>query len=456
MKSVTGSVVKDQLFFMLGFGLMIGVIFPFFTLWLLHLPTDRVLTPLYFSMCILAGLIVGFCNYFIFRGVVFRFLSDLSAKMIQFQDKMEAYRQSSFPGESCRAEECYADASSRDILGKISAEFNNLIGAVVNFVEAERTTDLFLDKLKRSLKLEDVAGVVLEAFNEYFGGQGGFLLVLERGEFKLVKSQFLVMKKEQIDDSFWFDLLKQEKPLVVPEIERDAIHLHIGIGQLDPRHVALIPLKYQNENVGICGLISRESFKRDFASVESRNFIIQATPFIYNALIMKRLEVMAAIDELTGVLNRRFGLRRLNEEFERSKRYRIPLSVSMIDIDYFKKINDTYGHQAGDFVLKTMASIFSQNIRVSDLAIRYGGEEFLLVFNGASAVDAYQITEKLRSMVETLRLQYGAFDLKITFSAGVASFPSDKVSDLGSLIQQADAGLYKAKNTGRNRTIISG
>ncbi len=456
MKSITGSVVKDQVIFMLGFGLLMGLIFPFFTLWLLQLPASKVLTPLYFLMCVIAGLIVGFCNYLIFRGVAHRFLSELSSRMAFFQEKLEVCRAAPASAEIFQAEDCYADTFSKDILGEISADFNNLISTVVNFMEVERTTDIFLDKLKRSLKLEDVAGVILDTFSDYFGGQGSFLLVLERGEMNLVKSQFVEIKKDHLKENLWHELFRQEKPLIVSAIEGDAIHLNIGVAQIDPRYVALIPLKYQNENVGVCGLISMEPFKRDFVSLEARNFIQQATPFIYNALIMKRLEVMAAIDELTGVLNRRFGLRRLNEEFERSKRHRMPLSVAMVDIDHFKKINDTYGHQAGDFVLKTMASIFSQNVRVSDLVIRYGGEEFLLVFNGASAIDTYQIMEKLRIMVETLRLQYGAFDLKVTFSAGVASYPSEKVSDMGALIQQADAGLYKAKEMGRNRTIIAG
>ncbi len=453
MKSLTGSVVRDQLFFMLGFGLLIGLIFPFFSLWLLELPASRVLTPLYFSMCVLAGLIVGLCNYFIFRGVVYRFLSRLASRMQLFSEKLERHRNSPAEG-SCRVEDCLVDASSADILGKISGDFNNLISSVANFVEVGRKTDNFLDRLKRDLKLEEVAGVVLEAFSGYFGGQGSFLLVLERGELRLVKSQSVEINKEQIQEAYWLELLKQEQPVVVSGIEGDAIHLHIGVGLLDPRHIALIPLKYRNEEVGICGLLSREPFKRDFVAPEARNFIMQATPFIYNALIMKRLEVMAAIDELTGVLNRRFGLRRMTEEFERSKRYRMPLSVAMVDLDHFKKINDTYGHQAGDFVLKTLAGLFARNIRVSDLVIRFGGEEFLLVFNGASAVDAYQIMEKLRTKAETLRLQYGSFDLKITLSAGVASFPSDKVSDLPSLIHQADAALYKAKESGRNRTVI--
>jgi len=456
MKSITGSVIKDQSIYMLGFGLLMGLIFPFFTLILLKLPASKVLTPLYFSMCVIAGLIVGLINYLIFRGVVYKFLSSMAERMATFQKKLAAYHSTPASEQSCRAEECHIEASSTDILGKISEQFNSLIDSVVNFVEAEKNVDKFLDKLKRSLKLEDIADVILQAFSEYFGSQGSFLLVLERGEFQLVKTQGIDIQKEQIQDTFWRELLKQDKPLLIPKIESDSLHLHIGIGKIDPRHIALIPLKYQNQDIGVCGLISRQPFHRNFDSLEAGNFILQATPFIYNALIMKRLEVMAAIDELTGVLNRRFGLRRLNEEFERSKRYRMPLSVAMVDIDYFKKINDTYGHQAGDFILKTLANLLVQNIRVSDLVMRYGGEEFLLVFNGASAIDAYQIMDKLRAMAETMRLQYGSFDLKITFSSGISSYPSEKVNDVNGLIKQADAGLYRAKETGRNRIVISG
>ncbi len=455
MKTLTGSVIKDQSFIMLGFGLLMGVIFPFFTLWLLNLPAAKVLTPLYFSMCIVAGLIVGICNYLIFRSVVYKFLSNLASRMALFQKKLEFHQNAPDLEQSCRADDCFVDTSSTDILGQISGQFNSLISSVVHFVETERTTDRFLERLKRSLKLEDVAEIVLRTFSDYFGGQGSFLIVLERGEFRLVHSQAVEIDKDKIEDKFWQELLKRDNPLVVGEIEGDRIHLNIGIGKVDPRYIALIPLKYQNQEIGVCGLISREPFRQDFNSLESRNFILQATPFIYNAIIMKRLEVMAAIDELTGVLNRRFGLRRLNEEFERAKRYRLPISVAMVDIDHFKKINDTYGHQAGDFVLKTLANLFTQNIRVSDLVMRYGGEEFLLAFNGASAVDAYQIMEKLRAMAETMKLQYGAFELKITFSCGIASFPSEKVADVNSLIQQADAGLYRAKESGRNRIVLS-
>ena len=169
----------------------------------------------------------------------------------------------------------------------------------------------------------------------------------------------------------------------------------------------------------------------------------------------QKLQSLAVTDGLTGLHNHRAFQDYLEEQFQVAMRNKQPLALLLMDVDHFKHYNDTYGHQAGDFVLKTLAGVFTSNIRVSDLVIRFGGEEFLLVFNGASAVDAYQIMEKLRVNVETMRLQYGAFDFKVTFSAGVASFPSDKVSDLPNLIHQADSGLYKAKETGRNRTVIS-
>ncbi len=202
MKSITGSVIKDQSIYMLGFGLLMGLISPFFTLILLKLPSSEVLTPLYFSMCVIAGLVVGLINYLIFRGVVYKFLSAMAERIFFFQKRLAAYQSTPASEETYRAEECHIDASSTDILGEISEQFNNLIDSVVNFVEAERNVDKFLDRLKRSLKLEDIADVVLEAFSEYFGSQGSFLLVLERGEFRLVKTQGVDIQQGQIQDTF--------------------------------------------------------------------------------------------------------------------------------------------------------------------------------------------------------------------------------------------------------------
>ena len=106
--------------------------------------------------------------------------------------------------------------------------------------------------------------------------------------------------------------------------------------------------------------------------------------------------------------------------------------------------------------MKTLAELISQNIRVSDFVIRYGGEEFLVVVPGASSLDAMKILERLRQAVSTLAVHYGGYELHFTFSGGIATFPSDIIRDLGTLVQKADQAFYQAKKSGKNRVIIGG
>ncbi|HDS16038.1 MAG TPA: GGDEF domain-containing protein [Proteobacteria bacterium] len=169
---------------------------------------------------------------------------------------------------------------------------------------------------------------------------------------------------------------------------------------------------------------------------------------------MKKLETLAAIDELTGLLNRRYGMKRLYEEFEGSHRHQQILSVAMFDIDDFKQINDVYGHQAGDQVLREFADIIKEEIRVSEFALRYGGEEFMVVTPGASSNNCHRIMERLRRKVESLEVKFQKHNLKFTFSAGVAAYPEGMISNQPLLIQAADAALYQAKRQGKNKVVI--
>jgi diguanylate cyclase (GGDEF)-like protein len=138
-----------------------------------------------------------------------------------------------------------------------------------------------------------------------------------------------------------------------------------------------------------------------------------------------------------------------------STRHSIPLAVAMIDIDHFKKTNDTYGHQAGDFILRTLSESIRQNIRLSDFIVRYGGEEFIVAAPGASTMDCHKFMERIRTQVAALNVQYGSYDLKLTFSGGIAGFPSGSIRDVHALIQVADEALYKAKEQGRNTLVIA-
>jgi two-component system cell cycle response regulator len=165
----------------------------------------------------------------------------------------------------------------------------------------------------------------------------------------------------------------------------------------------------------------------------------------------KLLQEMANRDGLTGLYNHRYFHEQLSQDFLRAKRYHEDLSCVLLDIDYFKKFNDTYGHQTGDVVLKALAYVIERSIRDSDLAARYGGEEFALVLYHTNKSAAYEVAERLRQMVESHEVQHNDNLLRVTISAGIATFPHERVHDSKELIEYADQALYKAKENGRNR-----
>lgn len=160
-------------------------------------------------------------------------------------------------------------------------------------------------------------------------------------------------------------------------------------------------------------------------------------------------------DSLTSLNNRRYLDRHLQEEFDRATRYGRPFSVAMADIDDFKKYNDSYGHQAGDILLKDLARIMRKLARKTDMVIRYGGEEFLVVLPETDTQAARAFAEKIRAAIESYKfvLPDGTRSSKVTVSIGIAAFPEDGAT-VSDIISKADALLYDAKNRGKNRVAF--
>ena len=165
---------------------------------------------------------------------------------------------------------------------------------------------------------------------------------------------------------------------------------------------------------------------------------------------IKEVEALVEQDCLTGVFNRHRFDKVLHQERERASRYGTALSLIILDIDHFKKINDRYGHTVGDRVLIAAANYIRQHIRENDLLARWGGEEFAIVAPDSTLDSAGKLAEKLRADLEDLR---EVDDISITCSFGVAQFDGDE--DVDSLIRRADRALYQAKGEGRNRVVLS-
>jgi diguanylate cyclase (GGDEF)-like protein len=168
----------------------------------------------------------------------------------------------------------------------------------------------------------------------------------------------------------------------------------------------------------------------------------------------QQLQEISIHDYLTGLYNRRYLFDFLDKELNRAQRYKVCFSVMIFDIDFFKKINDTYGHQSGDLVLKAISDKATEMTRRTDLVARFGGEEFVMVMPHTGAKGAMTIAERLREAIEGMDIAVDGQTVKITISAGVATYqPHPEKMTIDEFIEKADKALYDAKSSGRNRVL---
>lgn len=241
-------------------------------------------------------------------------------------------------------------------------------------------------------------------------------------------------------------VVKHSQPLRIAEIDpRQLAFLSFGI-----RSVIAAPLLVGGNPIGVL-LVGKD--KVDYFGQEEMEFLEalagQTANAVRNAQVFKETEQFAIRDGLTGSYNYRYFAQHLADQAAEAVKNETALSLIMIDIDHFKKINDNYGHLVGDKVLKSLARLLERNTRETDLVARYGGEEFVIVLPGAKYEDAFRIAVKLRDSVERasfLARERESSSLKITVSLGVATYPTLAASE-HDLVNQADQSLYAAKET---------
>jgi diguanylate cyclase (GGDEF)-like protein len=227
----------------------------------------------------------------------------------------------------------------------------------------------------------------------------------------------------------------------------------------DPAYIILLTSRNQTIDI-VTGL---EEGANDYVTKPFNNVELQARVQVGKRMLglqqelnqaKEMLAFQASHDVLTGLLNRRAIMVALDKELSRSYRQQQSLCVVMCDIDFFKKINDNYGHLAGDYVIREVTQRISSELRPYDLVGRYGGEEFLLVFN-ASLQDAFKLLERIRLSIASMPFNYEKEILKVTISSGVTVYDSfDKEGNKQVLIDAADKALYEAKENGRNRVVV--
>ncbi len=225
--------------------------------------------------------------------------------------------------------------------------------------------------------------------------------------------------------------------------------------------IALLPLSHNMELIGSLNLAShhKKRFSQSSASDFLQRLAAIVTVCLGNVVNHERLKKLGLTDTLTGVNNRRFFDQRLSEEVGRAQRDSLVISCLYFDVDYFKKVNDTYGHNNGDTILREIASLIRMSLRTSDVLARYGGEEFAAILNSTDVEKAIEISERIRYSVESREFQLSDDKkINITISVGIATLHvgrySASVDSLGQdLVRRADQCLYEAKRNGRNQVI---
>ncbi|OWW19810.1 hypothetical protein AYR66_10155 [Noviherbaspirillum denitrificans] len=241
---------------------------------------------------------------------------------------------------------------------------------------------------------------------------------------------------------------------------KDALYCPHHHRDLAPgRAIVCLPLSAQGEIIGLMTveMPAREDEDKELAAGRvnlATALAEQLALALSNARLKEVLKLQSIIDPLTGLFNRRYMDETLSRELSRARRKACPLSLMMIDVDHFKSINDRYGHEAGDAVLRTVAEQVKASVRDGDLVCRFGGEELVVLMPECDIHDATARAEKLCAAVRSLRVSYGGHTIgPVTASFGVASYP-DRATDETSLIAAADKAMYRAKSAGRDRVVV--
>ena len=214
----------------------------------------------------------------------------------------------------------------------------------------------------------------------------------------------------------------------------------------------IIPLIFDKKLIGGICFYSRQDI--DYSSFRYFDIMISEMLAIFKMKYQyTEKEFMSVLDGLTGLYNRRQFEIGIEQEFNRTKRHPSEFSMAMLDIDFFKKVNDTYGHQYGDYVLKTVADLMKQSFRKTDLLYRYGGEELVMIMPETNIEGAVIPTQRLRRAVEDYDFDYNGVKAKITVSIGLTMNYAE-FNKAEEMIKSADEALYKAKESGRNRIIL--
>ncbi|HVN55587.1 MAG TPA: diguanylate cyclase [Anaerolineaceae bacterium] len=315
------------------------------------------------------------------------------------------------------------------------------------------------DLLQSCLAVSDTYAVFGQFAEQIFPDQSGILYLLDNDHnlYESVASWGgpLASDTTFAPDACW--TLRRGRVHIVTDPGNRLVCPHLRQGKQNQGFAPYlcVPMTVQGETLGVLHIQTNEQTSIEQLEQLAVTVAVRVGLAVANLKLRETLRVQSIRDPLTGMFNRRYMEETLERELHRAARHQLPLGVIMLDIDHFKQFNDTYGHEAGDGLLRELATFLQANVRSEDVPCRYGGEEFIIILPEASLEDTCRRAEQLQEGIHHLKLQYPEMPLgMVTVSQGVAGFP-DHGASAGQLLRTVDAALYRAKRSGRDRVIVA-
>lgn len=443
------SIFLSQFLYMQLIGVLIGFLFPFFMI-INDFPKKDILNLNFFLGAQLAGQAVGVLSFFVTYLLIKPHLKSLSLRMellskaVHSGDFLKHIKKLS-------KKELFMQETSLDEVGVSSKVYNELLDSIIVNQEFTKVSNKYNDICSRQHTPQSIMSEIST-------------LLINETNIKAIAS--FLFSKGELEAMYSFGVKKPNFIPKIPEVKEAlrkgvacSLDSLVGIELLEQSvevqsQVFVQPILFKDEVIGLVVSICID-IPADEKTYMALNLINKAMGLaLDNAMSHQLLKKHAAYDTLTKLYNRRLGLERLNKEFSTAMRKSENISIMIIDIDFFKKINDSYGHLAGDKVLVSFARIIQRDLRSGDVLFRYGGEEFMMILPDTSSEKALIVAERVRKMIEGHHFLIGnSTSIKVTTSIGVCCYPCNSSSSEVELIEKADQALYKAKENGRNQSV---
>jgi len=345
-----------------------------------------------------------------------------------------------------------------DEIGQLGKTFNIMSASIKRKIEQLKYLNDVAVEIHSHIEIEHLLQDLVNISRRIINAEMGSLVLLdEQGEnikyFKVSMPNLCQIKEQPIGKGLLSAVIKKGQTIRLDDITKDRRSIKLPENHPPIRTLLGVPLVTNSSTVS-GGLFLANKANNECFTLEDEEILLtityQASVAIENARLYGQVQQLAVTDGLTGLLNHKEFHKRLDETIEGSKRYHYTVALLMIDIDHFKKFNDTYGHQVGDQVLMTVADAIKSQIRTVDVCARYGGEEFAVILRDDAASYPLVLAERIRSTVYAYPIRHDGIRSQLSVSIGIACFPKD-ADNAKDFIKRADEALYMAKETGRNR-----